>query len=411
MSSLEEDIIAFSKGLVRDCALIADEGKETLLLHPDFAAVAEHQVVNLQNTFEAQVLDRFNVARLPMKCIKRMEILPRPLPRRPDGSLDQDRLSECRRPPVSNGSSTAQQPECYAAIEEYLRGIASIGSFPPDANLELDLGLDSLAKTELLTFLEERFGREHVDAAMLAQCQTPLALATAIAHGRAYAHHAIQLPWEKTIFPALLYLTAKPLLKCMAKIAMAGQENIPSGPCIFAPNHQSLLDAFLFSIGMKLNTYRQTYYYATTKHVGKGIGKLFARLHHVVPMDIHGDLRDSLAYMAGKLRQGKNVAVFPEGKRTIDGELGTFRKGVAWLARETGAPIVPVVIDGARRMLPRTACFPHLGTDIAITFLPPFHHGQENTLEETTQRLKEMIQRQLDSKASRSKAPERSIHP
>src|SRR6185503_1346604 len=53
------------------------------------------------------------------------------------------------------------------------------------------------------------------------------------------------------------------------------------------------------------------------------------------------------------LRQGRVLDVFPEGRRSFDGELGVFKKGAAILATELRVPIVPVALDGTYRIWPR----------------------------------------------------------
>jgi 1-acyl-sn-glycerol-3-phosphate acyltransferase len=55
---------------------------------------------------------------------------------------------------------------------------------------------------------------------------------------------------------------------------------------------------------------------------------------------------------AGKaIKDGLNIVVFPEGTRSIDGRLSTFKKGPFFLAMQTGAPIIPVAISGTERMM------------------------------------------------------------
>ena len=52
--------------------------------------------------------------------------------------------------------------------------------------------------------------------------------------------------------------------------------------------------------------------------------------------------------------------MFPEGLRTLTGEIGEFKKGFGILAKETGAKIVPVLIEGAYEVWPRTSKYPKL---------------------------------------------------
>lgn len=54
------------------------------------------------------------------------------------------------------------------------------------------------------------------------------------------------------------------------------------------------------------------------------------------------------------LRSGMSLCVFPEGRRTMDGQMGPFKKGAFVLAQDIKLPIVPLRIDGSFDVLPRT---------------------------------------------------------
>lgn len=65
--------------------------------------------------------------------------------------------------------------------------------------------------------------------------------------------------------------------------------------------------------------------------------------------------RSVLDGIADRLKKGSSVIVFPEGTRSVDGNLGPFKKAGFLLALKTGLPIVPVGISGARNILGRGA--------------------------------------------------------
>lgn len=62
--------------------------------------------------------------------------------------------------------------------------------------------------------------------------------------------------------------------------------------------------------------------------------------------------------------------IFPEGTRSYDGKLGPFSRAFALLAKETGAMIVPLLIQGAHKLMPRTRLIPRFGK-VRLTVLPP----------------------------------------
>jgi 1-acyl-sn-glycerol-3-phosphate acyltransferase len=63
------------------------------------------------------------------------------------------------------------------------------------------------------------------------------------------------------------------------------------------------------------------------------------------------------------------IFVAPEGTRSPNGELQTFKKGPFWLARDCEAPIVPVVISGAHQLMPKGSFRPRRGV-IRVRILP-----------------------------------------
>jgi long-chain acyl-CoA synthetase len=71
-----------------------------------------------------------------------------------------------------------------------------------------------------------------------------------------------------------------------------------------------------------------------------------ARQVNIVPVDPDAHLTAAMRAGAAGLRRGKVLILFPEGERSIDGELKTFRKGAAILSAHLDAPIVPVALDG-----------------------------------------------------------------
>lgn len=85
---------------------------------------------------------------------------------------------------------------------------------------------------------------------------------------------------------------------------------------------------------------------------------------------VHQDRFEAEATAA--LREGFSVLVFPEGSRSPDGRIQRFRNGAFEVARSTGVPVLPVVLDGSRWMLGKGDLFPRRARfTVRVAVLPP----------------------------------------
>lgn len=135
------------------------------------------------------------------------------------------------------------------------------------------------------------------------------------------------------------------------KIVISGLENVPAGrSCIFMSNHVSNLDP---PVEIPLLPGRSS---VLLKKELMGIPILghAMRLAKFVPVE-RGHRRDaaqaSVEAAADALRSGLHIVVYPEGTRSLDGRLSTFKKGPFFLAQQTQAPIVPIALSGTQTMM------------------------------------------------------------
>jgi 1-acyl-sn-glycerol-3-phosphate acyltransferase len=124
---------------------------------------------------------------------------------------------------------------------------------------------------------------------------------------------------------------------------------IQSGPVILAMNHQSFLDPPLAGITCD----RAIYFLArrTLMEVPL-LGWLLPKLN-VIAVNQDGIDRSALKALIRALKLGNAVLVFPEGSRTLDGNLLPAQPGVGLVIAKTLAPVVPMRIFGAHEALPR----------------------------------------------------------
>jgi len=151
-----------------------------------------------------------------------------------------------------------------------------------------------------------------------------------------------------------------------------GVENIPVGPCIIAPNHQSFFDGLFVAAFLKRKIMRKTYFYAKRKHVNNKFLRFLANTNNVIVMDTNKDLLESIQKLAEVLKNGRNIIIFPEGTRTTTGEVGEFKKTFAILSTELNIPVVPVAIEGAFDALPHGSKFPKQEHIFISNFCQPF---------------------------------------
>jgi long-chain acyl-CoA synthetase len=91
----------------------------------------------------------------------------------------------------------------------------------------------------------------------------------------------------------------------------------------------------------------------TSEIFGAGIMRKLARAVRVVVVDPDANLMPAMRAGAFGLRHGRNLILYPEGERSIDGTPRTFKKGAAILSIHLQVPIVPIAIDGFYEAWPR----------------------------------------------------------
>jgi 1-acyl-sn-glycerol-3-phosphate acyltransferase len=136
-----------------------------------------------------------------------------------------------------------------------------------------------------------------------------------------------------------------------AGVRLEGRENgLAATPCVYVSNHQSMVD--ILAIFATYLPYRWVSKLANFYAPFLGWTMW---LNGYVPLR-RGHLpsiRRMLRRCEAELRAGNSLFVFPEGTRSHDGELKAFFRGAFWLATRNQVPIVPVLIEGTREILPR----------------------------------------------------------
>jgi 1-acyl-sn-glycerol-3-phosphate acyltransferase len=128
---------------------------------------------------------------------------------------------------------------------------------------------------------------------------------------------------------------------------------LQSGPVILAMNHQSYLDPPLAGTTCD----RAVYFLARRTLLDVPLlGWLLPKLN-VIPVNQEGIDRSALKSLIRVIKAGNAALVFPEGSRTLDGNLQTAEPGLGLVIAKTLAPVVPMRIFGAHQALPRGGGF------------------------------------------------------
>jgi 1-acyl-sn-glycerol-3-phosphate acyltransferase len=178
------------------------------------------------------------------------------------------------------------------------------------------------------------------------------------------------------------------------RVRVVGRENVPAGePCIFLSNHVSNLDPpILLPVLPGMNSVFLKSSLMKIPLLGTAM-----RMGKFVPVS-RGHSREeaakSVAAAADALRSGLNIFIFPEGTRSRDGKLLPFKKGAFFLAAETGAPMVPIIIRGTAQMMRKGSLRVYPG-EAVVEFLPAIHPQDFATKEELMSAVRSQMEAAL----------------
>lgn len=249
-------------------------------------------------------------------------------------------------------------------------------SIHSDSNLLLDLGMDSLMKLQLLGELESHFdiACSNEQGAALARVSDLFALVRnspplhgAKRAGRSWrerqrsvaattiagaSNGALTAPVQAARWAARGGMAL--LFNSYIRVRARGFRHIPaSGPFILAANHSSHLDAasVITAVAGRRRVWvagAQDYFFSTILK-----GWVFGKLLDTIPFDRHAEGYAGLSRCLEQLERGDGLLFFPEGTRSPTGRMADFKIGVALMAVEAGAPVIPTRIDHAYELMPK----------------------------------------------------------
>jgi len=398
---VEMKLEGFSKSIKEAGVFMHNEMLHAVIL-PDFSFLAENSVEDINLYFREQVISPFNAEMSSYKRIMQFTLITTELPRTRLSKLQRFKLAELLVP-KQNQKSITKEPDTteYLAIKSFIESQVDMDVLP-DHHLVFDISMDSLSKLSLIDYIEKSFGIKF-DEEQLLKFPSIRKIAEHIQNNKLFHKTEQESSWSgdlkedaEVILPKTSFLlgpivsSVRGFFRLFFKFEGKGMENIPEGPCFFAPNHESKLDAFLVLSYLDKETLKNTFSYAKKDHVKSGIRKYLASRTNVIVMDLSKDLKHSIQKMAEVVKQGKKILIFPEGTRTLNGEIGKFKKTYTILSAELNIPIVPVAITGAYAAMSSGAKKIKKGEKITIEFLPAIY-PEGMTPEELNDLVKQRI--------------------
>jgi 1-acyl-sn-glycerol-3-phosphate acyltransferase len=189
-----------------------------------------------------------------------------------------------------------------------------------------------------------------------------------------------------------------PLLMLLFRPKVTGLRHVPTtGPVIIASNHLSFSD----SIFMPLVVPRKVTFLAKSEYfTSPGIKGFIKKLTFIalgqVPVDRSGGKRSEAALLTGLrvLNEGSCIGIYPEGTRSPDGRLYKGRTGIARMAIESGAAVVPVAMFNTAEIQPTGQVVPKVRR-VEMIFAEPMYFTGDSTdpavLREATNKIMDVI--------------------
>jgi long-chain acyl-CoA synthetase len=397
-----EKAIYRQSAYVKETGVFLKDGILQALIIPDFRKMNEEGIQDITEYMRWNVVDPVNKSVAPYKKVLRFHVISGELPKTRLGKIKRFMLPEMA---TARKESVQEEPRSreYQTIKKFLEEETQ-QTVRPNDHLELDLALDSLGRVSLSVFIEAAFGVD-IPENSLSDYSSVAKLAEYI-HQKKTRLNFDGISWSQilkekvhlklpeswfthNLIRNILHVGFTLTMRVRAK----GMENLPEEACIIAPNHQSVLDGFLVASLFKRRFMKKTYVYAKEKHFSGPFLRFMANRNNIILVDVNKDLKLSLQKLAVVLKKGKNLMIFPEGTRTLNGKMGEFKQTFAILSQELQVPVIPVAIKGSYNILPAGSHFPRLFRRVSVEFLTPVY--PENHSYEA---LKNLVYQRLEKK-------------
>ena len=395
--TVENKIMGLSGPLIKEIGILGHEDKLAAIIVPDLLEFRKQGINNIQ-TYLKDIIENYNLTASNYKKVLDYKLVEDELPKTRLGKTKRFMLPDLYKKDEKVKEKVEEpQTQEYQAIKEF---VAKLKGFEPgpEENLELDLGMDSLDKVELLAYVEGTFGIK-IDEEKFAEMPNLKLLSEYISEKAEFFMNS-EVDWKKIIDKApnreikngWLINALRPLiyviLKMYFRLKIDRTNKISDEPQIFVSNHQSFVDALVLGALIPSKIQKKTFFLAINWYFKKGIMKYVADNGNIILVDIDKNVKETVEEIAVHIKNGKNVLIFPEGARTKNGKVGKFKKVFAIIAKELNVDVQCLGIKGGYEAYSRFMKFP-LPKRIEVTVLEKIK--PEGTYEEIRERAENII--------------------
>ncbi|MFW5831000.1 MAG: AMP-binding protein [Prolixibacteraceae bacterium] len=380
---IEKKIIDYDEG-IKEAGVFLHDNILQALVYPDFKTLKGKSKNEIHEHLKWNVFEKLNDSLSRHKKIKKFHVAKSELPKTRMGKIKRFELPDfMEKRDEDHPQEKEPDLEEYKLIKEFITNETGQPVQPGD-HPEMDLGIDSLTKVSLVSYISSTFGLE-IEEQNLTDFKSISELAEYIHRKKTKTSEekpdwsdilkkstGITLPSSWPTYDGFVFVS-KLFFALFYKVKTTGLDNLPESPYILAPSHKSFLDGFLLISRLGKKERRKIYSYATAEYFPGKLLHFMATKNNIIIMDIRKNLKLSMQKLAVALKRDKNLMIFPEGERTKSGELKEFKQTFAILSRELDVPVVPVAINGTFEALPRGKKIPRLFKTLEVKFLDPVY--------------------------------------
>ena len=399
---LENKVIEKSKKLIKELGVFGHNDKLVAIIVPDLLECRKQGITNIK-AYIKNIVEDYNLTVHNYEKILDYKLYEEELPKTRVGKLRRFMLPELYlKTNVKKKKVEEPDNEVYRLLKDYIKKLKGIEA-QPEENLELEIGMDSLDIVEFFAYVENSFGIQ-LDEEKFSEISNLKSLSEYI-NEKATKIESGEVDWKKIIEAAppveeknrWATRVLRPLfdltIKLYFRLKRVDRDKLSDKPQIFVSNHQSFIDSLVLGSLLPAGILYNTVFLAIDWYFKKGILKLLVSHGNVVLIDINKNIKKSVEEIAGNVKAGKNVLIFPEGARTKDGKVAEFKKVFAIIAKELNVDVQCLGIKGAFEAYSRYMKFPK-PKKIEVAVLEKFK--PEGTYDEIVEKARNIIKNYVE---------------